>query len=57
MVRVSGRELDQVASLYDVQCRIDQYRHGYNAPAQETARIMQDININMLWMITQEQGL
>lgn len=54
MKQVTGRELNQVTGLYDVQCRIDQYKHGYNAPARETARIMQDININMLWMITQE---
>lgn len=57
MIRVTGRDINRVSGLYDVQRRIDQYRHGYNAPAQETARIMQDININMLWMITQEQGL
>lgn len=57
MNRVSGRELNQVASLYDVQCRINQYKDSYNESARETARTMQNIHINMLWMITQEQGL
>lgn len=51
---VTGRDINRVAGLYDVQCRIDQYKEGYNAPARETARMMQDININMLWMVTQE---
>jgi len=53
MNRVSGRELNQIASLYDVQCRINQYKDIYNESARETAMIMQNININMLWMITQ----
>lgn len=39
-----------------IQKRIDKYTGSYNEQARGTAQIMQDINIDMLWMITQGQG-